>query len=58
MIILVLILVVMVLMWIMDERWYVTKHNHYRAMSILDERYAKGEIEKKEYEIKKADLLK
>ncbi|HZZ99715.1 MAG TPA: SHOCT domain-containing protein [Candidatus Paceibacterota bacterium] len=45
--------------WHHHHDWREWRHGmrHHSAISLLDERYAKGEINKEEYEQKKKDIL-
>ncbi len=50
--------IVVFLRWLADSGRGHHKHRGNNALNLLKERYAKGEIEKKEFEEKKADLSK
>jgi len=49
-------LLVLFVIWMVRESKHGTPHSHSEALQILKERYAKGEITKKEFEEKKEDI--
>ncbi|MEK7464725.1 MAG: SHOCT domain-containing protein [Patescibacteria group bacterium] len=50
------VLVIFLIVWIVREAGGKNNHSKPNALEILKERYAKGEINKKEFEEKKKDL--
>ncbi len=46
------------IVWLLREIVGKNNHSDSKALSILEERYAKGEINKREFEEKKKDLIK
>lgn len=48
--------VVLVVRWIIDERSFRKPSKEDNALSILKERYARGEIDKEQFETMKRDL--
>jgi len=51
------VLLVLFVVWIVREISNHNRNSSARALEILKERYAKGEINKEEFESKKKDLL-
>lgn len=54
--IIVIVAIVAVFRWLADNR--STNNRSKTALDILDERYARGEIDREEYEQKRNDLIK
>lgn len=50
------ILLALFIVWLVRESRHGGSHSHRDALRILKERYAKGEITKKEFEEKKEDI--
>jgi putative membrane protein len=48
--------IVLVVRWLMSSPRYESDGTENKALSILDERYARGEIDREEYEQKRKDL--
>ncbi len=53
---LVIIGIVTIPRWFVDERWRKSEPLERTALDILDERYARGEIDRDEFEQKRRDL--
>lgn len=45
--------IVLIVRWLGDDRYHPSQKSQRTALNILDERFAKGEIEKDEFEEKK-----
>lgn len=50
-------LLVLFIIWLVRESEHGNSHSRSDALRILNERYAKGEITKKEFEEKKEDII-
>jgi len=48
--------VILLVLWLLRPAWFATRPRSGRALSILKERYARGEIDKAEFDARRRDI--